>query len=120
MPDLESSNRLDEKLVQMIQHRIHLNTWGRIHELQVEAHGNRVIIHGSSPSYYLVQLAVSAVREVLPSRPMELHIRVIPTQPRAPVGYNGSKTAKLPQDLGSRQTRQTMDLGAKRRLTTST
>jgi hypothetical protein len=99
----ENSNRTtDEKLAQVIRNRINLGTWGRIHQLQVELHANRVIVNGLSPSYYLIQLALRAVREVLPSRPVKLDIQIAAGMPHAPEGVNGSDGAACwRQDLAA-------------------
>jgi hypothetical protein len=42
----------------------------------VDCNGRRVAVHGVVSSYYLKQLAISAVREVIPSDPVELDIQV--------------------------------------------
>jgi hypothetical protein len=62
-------------LEQVINRRISQRTWGRL-QFRVRLGAGRVIIQGSSPTYYLKQLALAAVREVLPSAPVELDIRV--------------------------------------------
>jgi hypothetical protein len=62
-------------LEQMINRRMTQRTWGR-GQFRVRLGAGRVIIQGSSPTYYLKQLALAAVREVLPSAPVELEIRV--------------------------------------------
>lgn len=65
----------DGALEQVLDRRIAQRTWGRL-RFRVRMGAGRVIIHGSSPTYYLKQLALAAVREVLPSAPVELKIRV--------------------------------------------
>ncbi len=62
-------------LQQVLNHRITQRTWGRL-QFRVRLGAGRVIIQGSSPTYYLKQLALAAVRDVLPSAPVELEIRV--------------------------------------------
>jgi hypothetical protein len=62
-------------LEQVINRRITQRTWGRL-QFRVRLGAGRVIIQGSSPTYYLKQLALAAVREVLSSAPVELDIRV--------------------------------------------
>jgi hypothetical protein len=62
-------------LEQVLNRCIAQRTWGRL-QFRVRLGAGRVIIQGSSPTYYLKQLALAAVREVLPSAPVELEIRV--------------------------------------------
>ena len=66
----------------------HLERWieqrttGRVHSLCVETIGGRVIVHGHTGSYYVRQLALAAVLEVLEAseaehpEPVELDIEV--------------------------------------------
>ncbi len=66
----------DPELQQRIERQILQRTWGRIHQLRVEAGPDRAVIHGYTSSYYAKQLAIQAVREVLDSVPVELDIEV--------------------------------------------
>ena len=50
-----------------IKRRIVQRTGGRIQSLRVETIGSRVVIHGSAPSYYLMQLALRGARDVVGS-----------------------------------------------------
>ncbi len=59
-------------LAQQIEHRINQRTWRRIRRLVVEVLGERIVIRGVAPSYYMKQLAVAAVQEVLRVRPQRL------------------------------------------------
>jgi hypothetical protein len=52
---------------QTIKNRIVERTCGRIRRLRVEVIGNRVIIGGSAPSFYLKQLALRGACDVLGS-----------------------------------------------------
>jgi hypothetical protein len=54
-------------LDQAIRHRIVQRTGGRIHRLEVEVIGDKVVVRGSAPSYYLKQLALRGVLDVLGS-----------------------------------------------------
>lgn len=47
---------------------IELRTGGRIHRLRVEGADGRFLVHGHTGSYYVRQLAVAAVMDVLDSR----------------------------------------------------
>jgi hypothetical protein len=42
----------------------------------VNCSGSRVAVHGVASSYYLKQLAIAALREVIPSASVELNIQV--------------------------------------------
>src|SRR5262245_25099527 len=61
-----------------IRQHIWLQTRGRIHDLSVQLDGDRACIEGYAASYYLVQLAHSAVLDMLGSshRTVEFKIRV--------------------------------------------
>jgi hypothetical protein len=75
---------LDEEL----ERRIAQRTWGRIHQLQVERHGDQVIDRGYSPSYYIKQLALLAVQETARAGPVQFDIQVGTGDPRPSEGRN--------------------------------
>jgi hypothetical protein len=76
-----------EALEQAVRRRIAQRTWGRLRQLEVEVDAQRVIVRGSSPTYYLKQLALAAVQEALPATPVELDILVAKSEPGlAPAG----------------------------------
>ena len=54
-----------EELEKRIEHQIVLGTWGRVHALHVEVTEGRVLVRGRTPSYYVKQLVLQAVRDVL-------------------------------------------------------
>jgi hypothetical protein len=60
-----NKRRRDAELESLIERRIHARTWCRVRRLHVEADGEQVVIHGSTQTYYLKQLALEAAREVL-------------------------------------------------------
>jgi hypothetical protein len=62
---LTPANSLD--LEPIVARQIDARTGGRIRYLRVEVHGSCVLISGYAPSYYLEQLALAAVQEVLQS-----------------------------------------------------
>jgi hypothetical protein len=80
-----------ETLAQTIRQQIDQRTGRRLQQLQVELGGNRVTVHASSPSYYLIQLALLAVREVHPSGQVDLDIQVLPARSQAPEGRAGAE-----------------------------
>jgi hypothetical protein len=71
-PQLMAEPELEEDL----ERRILQRTWGQIHRLQIERQGDRLIVRGYSPSYYIKQLALSAVQEFNPVVPVQLEIQV--------------------------------------------
>jgi hypothetical protein len=76
--ELESQSE-SSGLEQAIKHRILQRTGRKIQTLEVEAIGNRVVIRGCAPCYYLKQLALQGVLDVIGSgRPIsiELNVRV--------------------------------------------
>jgi hypothetical protein len=73
-PDLEEA----------VERQIRERTWGRIQRLEVEQRGGRLVVHGHSPSYYVKQLALLAVRELDDSMPVELDIQVLDTDRCSP------------------------------------
>jgi hypothetical protein len=64
------------ELEEDLERRIIQRTWGRIHRLEVERQDGEVVVRGYSPSYYLKQLALSAVQEVGPVVPVRFDIQV--------------------------------------------
>jgi hypothetical protein len=61
VPEQPTRNRIAE-LVQAIERQIVQRTWGRIHRLQVEAIGDRVVVHGYTQSYYYLAISSQAAR----------------------------------------------------------
>jgi hypothetical protein len=64
---------LEQRLEQQIQSR----TFHRVRDLRVELRDDHVVVHGWTSSYYLVQMVVLAVRDVVPTTtPVQLDIQV--------------------------------------------
>src|SRR5262245_32528212 len=59
----------DTDLEERIQREIMQSTWGRVRRLRVEASPGTVVVEGITMSYYLKQLAIKAVMEVVGSLP---------------------------------------------------
>ena len=78
------------ELEEDLERRIIQRTWGRIHQLHVEWNGDRVIVRGYSPSYYVKQLALVAVQELGDTLPVELDILVGEGEHRPSEGHSGS------------------------------
>jgi hypothetical protein len=53
------------RLEASVERRIQERTWGRVRQLRVEAGQDRLVVRGCTPSYYVKQLAVQAVLEVV-------------------------------------------------------
>jgi hypothetical protein len=70
---------LQRVLERAIERRVRQRTWGRIQALEVEVADNRVIVRGRAPSYYVEQLALQGVLDVIESAgamQIELNIQV--------------------------------------------
>jgi hypothetical protein len=63
-------------LEQAVLRRIAQRTWGRLRQLHIEVDSKLVLVRGSSPNYYLKQLALAAVQEVFPALPVQHDIQV--------------------------------------------
>jgi hypothetical protein len=70
---------LGQALERVIERQIVQRTWGRVKAVKVEVADNRVIVRGRAPSYYLEQLALRGVLEVIQctgAMRIELNIQV--------------------------------------------
>jgi len=75
------------ELQRVLGRHIAQRTWGRVQELHVEiTKDGHVAVRGRAPTYYVKQLALMAVREVVETAPVELHIEVAALPPAA--GYD--------------------------------
>ena len=75
-------------LEQPIKYRIVQRTARRIQRLEVEVIDKRIVIRGRAPSYYLKQLALQGVLDVLDSEgatSIEINVEVLasPSEPEA-------------------------------------
>ena len=62
-----------------IERQVMQRTWGRIQALEVEVTDNRVAVRGRAPSYYVEQLALQGVLDLIESAStmrIELNIQV--------------------------------------------
>jgi len=78
----ESWRSATEVLEEAVRRRIAQRTWGRLRQPLVKVGTHRVIVRGSSPTYYLKQLALAAVQEALPGAAVELDIQVMKAESR--------------------------------------
>jgi len=79
----------NEELERSIERQIVQRTWSRIHRLQVELVDARIVVHGCTSSYYVKQLALQGVLDVLGSADsvrVDLDIEVASIAPRATCG----------------------------------
>ena len=67
----------DLALERAIERQIRQRTWGRLQGLEVRARHDLVIIRGRAPSYYVKQLALQGVLELVGSAgAMRIHLHV--------------------------------------------
>lgn len=76
MPEQSPPCPAPKQSAEALRRHIDSRTGRRIRQFRVECSGSRVAVHGVASLYYLKQLALSAVREIIPSGPVELDIRV--------------------------------------------
>ena len=85
----DATSRKNEELERSIERQIVQRTWSRIHRLQVELFDGRIVVHGCTSSYYVKQLALQGVLDVLGSADsvcVDLDIQVASIAPRATCG----------------------------------
>lgn len=81
-------------LEQTVEQQIRRRTWGRVCALQVERKGDSMVVRGSTPSYYVKQLAISAALDALGQRSsprLEVDIDVGPSRQDAGHAYHFSR-----------------------------
>ena len=77
---------LQRALERAIEGQIVQRTWGGIQALEVEVTDNRVIVRGRAPSYYLEQLALRGVIDVIePAGAMRIELNIQVGCPPKPV-----------------------------------
>ena len=72
------------EFAELIEHRILQRTWGRVHRLKVDVDGERVVVSGCASCYYVKQLALEGILDVVnPNSPpqIELDIEVTANSP---------------------------------------
>jgi len=73
------SAELQQALERAIERQVRQRTWGRIQALQVKVSNNLVVVRGRAPSYYVEQLALQGVLDLVESpgaMRIELNIQV--------------------------------------------
>ncbi len=78
----------EAELAGVLERQIAQRTWGRIHRLRIEQVNDRVVVQGWTSSYYVKQLALLAVHEVLEATSVavacDVDIEVGAGDPRVP------------------------------------
>ena len=77
MQAVETTRTHDLDLAQLITRQIDQRTWGRVHRLQAEFTGDRLVIHGRARSHYVKQLALKAALDVLGSLSRRAGIAIV-------------------------------------------
>jgi hypothetical protein len=79
------SAELQQVLERAIERQIVQRTWGRLQALEVEVTDNRVIVRGRAPSYYVEQLALRGVIDVIePAGAMRIELNIQVGSPPKP------------------------------------
>jgi hypothetical protein len=77
--DLPRAAEVEQALERAIERQVIQRTWGRILVLEVKVSHNLVVVRGRAPSYYIEQLALQGVLDVIESAGamrIELNIQV--------------------------------------------
>lgn len=79
MPVIEATTVVDQRkrgrsLEEALERNILHRTWGRVRHLQVEVDAAQTVVRGKTSTYYLKQLVVAAVLEVLDSTPLKMDV----------------------------------------------
>jgi hypothetical protein len=80
-----SKRKLPSEIEERIYQRIVFRTSGRIKQLNVASKEGKVVVWGYVATYYLKQLAIQAVREVVGDQPFEVVIDVIDEGEESPL-----------------------------------
>lgn len=82
MPDQPWPSQQPNGLIGALERRIQARTYRSIRFLRVDHEEGVVRVHGCTHTYHSKQLALAAVREVVPEAPVELDIEVVPMNSR--------------------------------------
>jgi hypothetical protein len=95
---LPRTAEVEQALERAIERRIMQRTWGRIQALEVKVSHNQVVIRGRAPSYYVEQLALQGVLDVVEydgAMRIELNVQV-GSPPKNANGGPGQMTLRKP------------------------
>jgi len=79
-PTSQSQNK---DLAGMLRAEVAKSTHGRIRRLSVDCDHDRIVVRGNTSTYYAKQLALKAVRNLVPETPVQLDIKVVPRRGQA-------------------------------------
>jgi hypothetical protein len=88
MPTEEEGRSRSAELEQAIRRRIVQRTGNQIQTLEVKVIGNRVVISGCAPCYYVKQLAIQGALDVIGAAgttQIELNVQVMCAPPKCDV-----------------------------------
>jgi hypothetical protein len=74
--ELPQHEALSPEIEVQLEQQIQKRTFGRVRRPKVDVLDDHLVVHGSASCYYVVQLAVLAVRDLVPTMPVQLDIRV--------------------------------------------
>jgi hypothetical protein len=68
---------VEQALERAIERQVMQRTWGRLQALEVKVSQNLVVVRGRAPSYYVEQLAVQGVLDVIePAGAMQIELNI--------------------------------------------
>ena len=74
---LPRTAEVEQALERAIERRIMQRTWGRIQALEVKVSHNLVVVRGRAPSYYVEQLALQGVLDLVgPAEAMRIQLNI--------------------------------------------
>jgi hypothetical protein len=74
---LRQAAEVEQALEQTIARQVRRRTWGRIQALEVKVSHNLVVVHGRAPSYYVEQLALQGVLDLIgPTGAMRIELNI--------------------------------------------
>jgi hypothetical protein len=66
----------EDGFVRQLSEHIDCRTWRRVRDLQVKVRDGQLVIEGKTLSYYVKQLALQAIRDVVGTTPFAINIEV--------------------------------------------
>jgi hypothetical protein len=66
----------EDGLVRHLSEQIQYRTWRRVRDLQVAVRNGQLVVEGKTPTYYVKQLALRAICDVVGTAPLAINIEV--------------------------------------------
>ena len=66
MPSLLNDAQVNQEFTSSLERNIREKTWGRVRPLRVEMDDDKVVVSGNCPTFYVKQLAIQALLELMP------------------------------------------------------